>query len=140
MQTFPHLKEEVFELCEEIEIHEPSVDHDAGCGLPESLNSRQSSVGTRAPIAGHNQQVGKVSHPVVVGITSIRTAPSRQQHLEVVEIDGVVFVEVAATAIKAQPAIEVDEPVCVGTGIHVEVAKPRAGTAKDRPVISNIAE
>ena len=58
--------------------------------------------------------------------------------LEVVEIDGVVFDEVAATAIKAQPAIEVDEPVCVGPA--GEVAKPRAGTAKDRPVISNIAE
>ena len=87
MQTFPHLKEEVFEPCEEIEIPEPSVDHAAGCGLPESLNSRQNSVGTGAPIAGHNQQVGKVRHPVVVGITSVRTAPSRQQHLEVVEID-----------------------------------------------------
>ena len=70
MQTFPHLKEEVFELCEEIEIHEPSVDHDAGCGLPESLNSRQSSVGTRAPIVDDDQKITKISDTVVVGITT----------------------------------------------------------------------
>jgi hypothetical protein len=60
--------------------------------------------------------------------------------LEIVEIDGVVFVEVAATAIKAEPSIEAKEPVEVGTWTDRERSPPILRSVLNHPVVSNVVE